>query len=122
MAARQGEEGEDIMAAQRAQEPVGAPEPDPVPRDMPDQQARSDDPWDLPADRPADRPASENPGGLPDKDDGDDPGDGDDRDGRGGGDLADELPDTDEAGTGPRGAPRTATVHPEHPGPDESPA
>lgn len=97
------------MAAQRAQEPVGAPEPDPVPRDMPDQQARSDDPWDLPAD----------------KDDGEDPGDGDGRSGRGGregGDPGDGLPDTDEAGTGPRGAPRTATVHPEHPGPDESPA
>ncbi|MEU3532169.1 hypothetical protein AB0E70_11370 [Streptomyces murinus] len=88
------------MAAQRAQEPVGAPEPDPVPRDMPDQQARSDDPWDLPADK----------------------GDGDDRGGREGGDPGDGLPDTDEAGTGPRGAPRTATVHPEHPGLDESPA
>ncbi|RRQ80764.1 hypothetical protein [Streptomyces griseofuscus] len=88
------------MAEQRAQEPVGAPEPDPVPRDMPDQQARSADPWDLP----------------PDKDDGDD------REGRDGGDPGDDLPDTDEAGTGPRGAPRTATVHPEHPGPDESPA
>ncbi|MEW2275113.1 hypothetical protein GTY41_31310 [Streptomyces sp. SID685] len=88
------------MAEQRAQEPVGAPEPDPVPRDMPDQQARSDDPWDLP----------------PDKDDREG------RDGRDGGDPGDALPDTDEAGTGPRGAPRTATVHPEHPGPDESPA
>ncbi|WDO04492.1 hypothetical protein ME763_01880 [Streptomyces murinus] len=88
------------MAAQRAQEPVGAPEPDPVPRDMPDQQARSDDPWDLPADKD----------GGSDEDDGDD------------GDAGDDLPDTDEAGTGPRGAPRTATVHPEHPGPDESPA
>ena len=88
------------MAAQRAQEPVGAPEPDPVPRDMPDQQARSDDPWDL--------PAAKNGGS--------------DEDGGDGGDPGDELPDTDEAGTGPRGAPRTATVHPEHPGPDESPA
>ncbi|MEV7502357.1 hypothetical protein [Streptomyces sp. NPDC093018] len=91
------------MAAQRAQEPVGAPEPDPVPRDMPDQQARSDDPWDLPADK----------GGGNDEDDGD---------GGDGGAPGDELPDTDEAGTGPRGAPHTGTVHPEHPGPDESPA
>ncbi|MER7915992.1 MULTISPECIES: hypothetical protein [unclassified Streptomyces] len=98
------------MTAQPEQEPTGAPQPDPVPRDMPDQQARSDDPLDLPGDRPADgptdRPANENPGGRPDEADRDD---------------GDGLPDTDEAGTGPRGAPRAATVHPEHPGPDESP-
>ncbi|MFJ6662667.1 hypothetical protein [Streptomyces sp. NPDC091383] len=101
------------MTAQPEQEPTGAPQPDPVPRDMPDQQARSDDPLDLPGDRPADgptdRPASENPGGRPDEADRDDRDDGN------------GLPDTDEAGTGPRGAPRAATVHPEHPGPDESP-
>lgn len=30
-----------------------------------------------------------------------------------------DLPDTDEAGTGPRGAARDASVHPEHPTPDE---
>ncbi|MFF0558136.1 hypothetical protein ACH4ZU_06965 [Streptomyces sp. NPDC020472] len=28
-------------------------------------------------------------------------------------------PDTDEAGTGPRGRPRDGTVHPEHPAPGE---
>ncbi|MEU6599536.1 hypothetical protein [Streptomyces flaveolus] len=31
----------------------------------------------------------------------------------------DVVPDTDEAGTGPRGASRPGTVHPEHPSPDE---
>ncbi|WP_199835857.1 MULTISPECIES: hypothetical protein [unclassified Streptomyces] len=31
----------------------------------------------------------------------------------------DVVPDTDEAGTGPRGAPRPGTVDPEHPSPDE---
>ncbi|MER7841362.1 hypothetical protein ABTY98_37145 [Streptomyces sp. NPDC096040] len=29
------------------------------------------------------------------------------------------VPDTDEAGTGPRGAPRSGSVHPENPLPDE---
>ncbi len=108
---------------------MGAPEPDPVPRDMPDQPARSDDPWDLPGDRPADRPedrsadrqSSENPGGPTDENDENDQDGGDGGDGGDDRDLGDELPDTDEAGTGPRGAPRTGTVHPEHPGPDESP-
>ncbi|MCH5671391.1 hypothetical protein [Streptomyces gilvus] len=33
-----------------------------------------------------------------------------------------ETPDTDEAGTGRRDGPRSATVHPEHPTPDESSA
>jgi hypothetical protein len=31
-----------------------------------------------------------------------------------------QMPDTDEAGTGRPDGPRSATVHPEHPGPDES--
>ncbi|MEU0971175.1 hypothetical protein ABZ357_39355 [Streptomyces sp. NPDC005917] len=30
-----------------------------------------------------------------------------------------DIPDTDEAGTGPRGAPRSGAVHPEDPLPDE---
>ncbi|MEW2619033.1 hypothetical protein [Streptomyces sp. NPDC048106] len=81
------------MAAQREQEPGRSP--DPVPRDMPDQQTQSDDPWEVPADG--------SPGAS---------GESPDEDG---------VPDTDEAGAGPRGAPRTGTVHPEHPGPDESP-
>jgi hypothetical protein len=33
-----------------------------------------------------------------------------------------DVPDTDEAGTGRRGAPRSGAVHPEHPVPDESSA
>jgi hypothetical protein len=44
-------------------------------------------------------------------------------DSRESGDEADEpagdVPDTDEAGTGRQGAPRSGTVHPEHPVPDE---
>jgi hypothetical protein len=35
---------------------------------------------------------------------------------------AGDLPDTDEAGTGRQGVPRSGTVHPEHPEPDESSA
>ncbi|MGW7378190.1 hypothetical protein [Streptomyces sp. NPDC054794] len=31
----------------------------------------------------------------------------------------DDVPDTDEAGTGRRGAPHSGAVHPEHPVPDE---
>ena len=63
----------------------------PVPRDMQDQQAETDgrDPWD----------AAE--GSHPDR-----------RDDAG-------LPDTDEAGTGPRGAPSSGAVHPGDPLPDE---
>ncbi|MFJ4523337.1 hypothetical protein ACIP4Y_20665 [Streptomyces sp. NPDC088810] len=71
------------------QQPRPGAEQRPVPRDMPDQQVRSDeDPWDVA------------PGGTQD-------------------DEPDEntVPDTDEAGTGPRGAPRTGTV--EHPAPQE---
>ncbi|MFD8031498.1 hypothetical protein ACFV3F_22675 [Streptomyces sp. NPDC059717] len=61
----------------------------PIPRDMPDQQAREEeDPWDA-------------------------------RPGRGPGKSADDVPDTDEAGTGRRGGPRSRTVHPDHPEPDE---
>ncbi|MEU3337802.1 hypothetical protein [Streptomyces sp. NPDC006668] len=33
-----------------------------------------------------------------------------------------DTPDTDEAGTGRQDDPRSATVHPEHPAPDESSA
>ncbi|MFJ9561000.1 hypothetical protein ACIRQQ_13290 [Streptomyces fuscichromogenes] len=62
----------------------------PVPRDLPDQQAGSgEDPWD----------AVESRGARRDDDEG--------------------LPDPDEAGTGPRGAPRSGAVHPEDPVPDE---
>lgn len=65
-----------------------------VPRDMPDQQAREgEDPWEVaPFAAGADQ-EGENPT---------------------------DVPDTDEAGTGRQGAPRSDTVHPEHPGPQES--
>ncbi|MFR0355470.1 hypothetical protein [Streptomyces sediminimaris] len=66
---------------------------EPVPRDLPDQQVREgEDPLDIP---------------LP-------PGEEDEAGG--------EVPDTDEAGAGRQDGPRSATVHPEHPSPDESPA
>ena len=62
----------------------------PVPRDLPDQQAGTgDDPWDL---------------------DESDPTEGDD---------IPDTPDTDEAGTGRRGAPHASGVHPDQPVPDE---
>ncbi|MET7606186.1 hypothetical protein ABZU45_27980 [Streptomyces avermitilis] len=67
---------------------------DPIPRDLPDQQARaSEDPWD----------AASAGSGKADPDD--EP------------DL--DVPDTDEAGTGRQGAPHSAAVNPEHPVPDE---
>jgi hypothetical protein len=70
------------------------PDGEPVPRDLPDQLAREgEDPWDAAP-------------GTADEDDTDT---GTDTD----------VPDTDEAGTGRQGAPRSATVHPEHPVPDE---
>ncbi|MGN5380824.1 hypothetical protein ACQ4WX_38075 [Streptomyces lasalocidi] len=72
--------------------------PRPVPRDPPDQQAgHGDDRWE------------------PHTDDGRTPeqNGADDREGAG------DVPDVDEAGAGPRGAPRHAGVHPEHPVPEE---
>ncbi|MFJ7902026.1 hypothetical protein ACIQ6V_16310 [Streptomyces sp. NPDC096198] len=71
--------------------------PRPIPRDMPDQQARpTDDPWDIRT-RREDRPRTAEDAAR----------------------TADDVPDTDEAGTGRRGAPHRGTVHPEHPAPDE---
>jgi hypothetical protein len=71
----------------------------PVPRDMPDQQAGArEDRWDADPGRPARDERDEGAEDAPDRA---------------------AAPDTDEAGTGPRGAPRAGTVHPEHPGPDE---
>jgi hypothetical protein len=68
---------------------------DPIPRDLPDQQAREgEDPWEV-------APGSADP----------------DADG-----TATDVPDTDEAGTGRQGAPQKASPNPEHPVPDESPA
>ncbi|MFD7708802.1 hypothetical protein ACFV6E_35685 [Streptomyces sp. NPDC059785] len=68
----------------------------PIPRDLPDQQAHEgEDQWDA-------GPAA----GGGDEDDGAEPGS--------------DVPDTDEAGTGRHGTPRSDTVHPEHPGAEES--
>ncbi|MFJ7073968.1 hypothetical protein [Streptomyces sp. NPDC098781] len=64
--------------------------PEPVPRDLPDQQATGgEDPWEVPV-GPTD-----------------------------GATEADDVPDTDEAGTGRQGSSRSDTVHPEHPAPEE---
>lgn len=76
---------------------------DPIPRDMPDQQANgNEDPWEVVT-----------PGGRDEDDGGDAAHD----------DASDtSVPDTDEAGTGRQGAPQPGSPHPEHPVPDESPA
>lgn len=67
--------------------------PKPVPKDMPDQQAGADDdPWEV-DDNPAGTATPERP----------DP----------------EVPDTDEAGTGRRGAPHSGSGRSEVPVPDE---
>ncbi|MFE4857754.1 hypothetical protein [Streptomyces sp. NPDC056670] len=72
---------------------AGAPVPEPIPRDLPDQQAGGDgDPWEAP-----DESAPDEKGERPD------PG----------------IPDTDEAGTGRRGAPHSGSRRPDHPVPDE---
>ncbi|MEU6348534.1 hypothetical protein ABZ896_04320 [Streptomyces sp. NPDC047072] len=67
---------------------------------MPDQQAREgEDPWEV----------------APFVADGDQEDEDSDAS-----DAGTDVPDTDEAGTGRQGVPRTDTVHPEHPGPQES--
>ncbi|MBX4179203.1 hypothetical protein [Streptomyces geysiriensis] len=86
---------------------------DPVPRDMPDQQAGAgDDPWEAAA------PTREQleQGQRTEDAAADDADAADDEDGTGGTDV----PDTDEAGTGRQGHPHSGAVHPEHPVPDES--
>ncbi|GAA3309203.1 hypothetical protein [Streptomyces cinereospinus] len=79
--------------------------PDPVPRDLPDQQADpgGEDPWEVSSAGP-DRAAE----------DAEDAGDG-------ARDETADVPDVDEAGTGRQGAGQSAAVHPEQPAPDESP-
>ncbi|MFF5340264.1 hypothetical protein ACH46L_06170 [Streptomyces althioticus] len=73
-----------------------------VPRDLPDQQAGPDeDPWEVApaaAERESERKAEESEGRESEED----------------------VPDTDEAGTGRRGAPHSAASYPEAPVPDES--
>ncbi|MDV6287508.1 hypothetical protein [Streptomyces rochei] len=84
---------------------------DPVPRDMPDQQAGAgDDPWEAAA------PTREQLEQGQRTEDAADADDADDANGTGGTDV----PDTDEAGTGRQGHPHSGAVHPEHPVPDES--
>lgn len=75
----------------------------PVPRDLPDQQEQGgEDHWEGdPARAQAEAAENEEPDSTSDSED---------------------VPDTDEAGTGRQGAPHAATVHPEHPVPDEPPA
>ncbi|WP_369198005.1 hypothetical protein [Streptomyces djakartensis] len=78
---------------------------EPVPRDMPDQQADAgEDPWEVAprfsADADDESPADESP------------------DDEAGGPAGD-VPDTDEAGTGRQGAPSSGTEQTEHPVPDE---
>ncbi|MFJ4535543.1 hypothetical protein ACIP39_06185 [Streptomyces tibetensis] len=77
---------------------------DPIPRDMPDQQADDgEDPWEV-----APRFTGTGEGEKAERrsdDESDEP--------------TGDVPDTDEAGTGRQGAPHSGTVHPEHPVPDE---
>ncbi|MFC9127944.1 hypothetical protein ACFT4A_13965 [Streptomyces sp. NPDC057099] len=77
----------------------------PVPRDMPDQQAATgEDPWEAASRFTGTGEAEKNE--RDGKDHADEP--------------ADDVPETDEAGTGRQGEPpRQGTVHPEHPVPDE---
>ncbi|GAA5217036.1 hypothetical protein [Streptomyces thinghirensis] len=96
----------------------------PVPRDMPDQQAGTgDDPWEAAAPTREQREQ----GQRSEDDEGDDDartGDTDDaRDDTAepAAGPANDVPDTDEAGTGRQGEPQSGAVHPEHPAPDESP-
>ncbi|MCZ9352707.1 hypothetical protein NGM36_23540 [Streptomyces mutabilis] len=78
---------------------------DPVPRDMPDQQAGTgDDPWEAAAPTREQLEQGQRPEGEEEADD----------------DAGADVPDTDEAGTGRKGAPHSGAVHPEHPVPDES--
>ncbi|MEW2283962.1 hypothetical protein [Streptomyces sp. NPDC047841] len=71
--------------------PGSGAEQRPVPRDMPDQQARpEDDPWDVSTRRAAGEEADQ-----------------------------DVVPDTDEAGTGPRVESRPDTAQSEQPTPQE---
>ncbi|MFB7653111.1 MULTISPECIES: hypothetical protein [unclassified Streptomyces] len=73
----------------------------PVPRDLPDQQAgEGDDPWEAAAPTREQREHLQSDRADRDED-------------------ADDVPDTDEAGTGRQGAPHSGAVHPEHPVPDE---
>ncbi|MER0449848.1 hypothetical protein ABR738_35795 [Streptomyces sp. Edi4] len=78
---------------------AGAPVPEPIPRDLPDQQAGAEgDPWEAADDADAEGTEGTPRGDRPDP----------------------EIPDTDEAGTGRRGAPHSGSTRPDHPVPHES--
>ncbi|MFI6854112.1 hypothetical protein [Streptomyces sp. NPDC050416] len=85
---------------------------DPVPRDMPDQQADAgEDPWEV-----APRFTGTGKDRKAEEDEAEDGAE------SGTDEPARDVPDTDEAGTGRQGETRSGTVHPEHPVPDESSA
>ncbi|WP_217168330.1 hypothetical protein [Streptomyces sp. AC512_CC834] len=96
---------------------------DPVPRDLPDQQAGiDDDPWEAAAptrEQLEHRQGDESDRPEDDEDD-EDTGTGDES-AEPPGESGADVPDTDEAGTGRQGAPHSGNVNPEHPVPDESP-
>ncbi|MFI5675182.1 hypothetical protein [Streptomyces cellulosae] len=84
----------------------------PVPRDMPDQQAHDgEDPWEVGSGGAqgdtVDTAEAADAGGTGAST----PTDSDE--------SADDVPDTDESGTGRRGAPHSGSADPEHPVPDE---
>ncbi|MFB8247082.1 hypothetical protein ACFY3O_03840 [Streptomyces sp. NPDC001046] len=82
---------------------------EPIPRDMPDQQADAgEDPWEVAPRFSADAK------GDADDESANDEGPADDAR-----EPAGDLPDTDEAGTGRQGAPSSGTEQTEHPVPDE---
>ena len=96
----------------------------PIPRDLPDQQAGPhEDPWEASSGRPAPgrgKPDAANHGTRAGTDTRTDDADGGADAEPGAEETADaDVPGTDVAGTGPRGAPHTGTVHAEHPVPDE---
>ncbi|MFE0205990.1 hypothetical protein [Streptomyces sp. NPDC058985] len=92
----------------------------PVPRDLPDQQAGTgDDPWEAAAPTREQREQLQgDPADAADHEE--DTGTGGEDSGEDAAEPAEDVPDTDEAGTGRQGAPHSAAVHPEHPVPDES--
>ncbi|WP_314219986.1 hypothetical protein [Streptomyces zaehneri] len=90
------------MAVQRPESPGGSGHP--IPRDLPDQQADGgEDPWDIGS---PERAAASGESGAPSESGGD-------------GENAPDVPDTDEAGTGRRGAPRAGSGQADQPVPEE---
>jgi hypothetical protein len=87
---------------------------------MPDQQAGDhDDPWEAASPTREQREHRQGLDNERPEDDAETSGDGETSGGGEAGSEADDVPDTDEAGTGRRGAPQSGAVHPEHPVPEE---